>query len=249
LDYNGLLHLARLNLNEQQEIAEAFKITNVPTILAVIKGKMFFNRLVGIPTDVSLKKFVTALLSHTFGSELDKILSDADALLDKNDIAGAAQLFNRLLTVKKYSFAEVFGLAGLVQCAIKEGNLETAQDLVKTIQSRYQEYLNESRIKQAISQVELQSMEGNSKVDVQGLLDKIKQNPKDSQSLYDLGVHYQRIGRYQEAMNQMFQIIKNDREWNDQAAKQMLLKIFDSLGPEHDLSVKGRKRLSNVWFV
>jgi len=246
--FDGAIRLARLNIQQEQSIAEELKITHIPTILGIIDGKMFYNRIVGLPTDVSLKNFVNALFAYSYRKELEHILGEAEAQLEQNNVEGAAKLFNKVLTDKKFTFAQAFGLAGLAQCALKEGNLDVSQHLVKTIQSSHEDSLNIPKIKQVISQIELQCMEG-SNVDVEGLLAKITENPKDLQSLYDLGVHYQRLGRYEDAMNQMFKIIKVDKEWNDQASKHNLLKIFDSLGSEHELTLKGRRRLNNMWFV
>jgi len=108
--------------------------------------------------------------------------------------------------------------------------------------------LEHPRVKQALSQLELQSVEDTSDVDVNGLLNRIKENPKDLQSRFDLGVYYQRLGQHQKAIDEMINIIKIDKEWNNKAAKEMILKIFNSLGAEHDITLSGRRRLNNVWF-
>jgi hypothetical protein len=39
-----------------------------------------------------------------------------------------------------------------------------------------------------------------------------------------------------------------DKYWGDSKAKEMLTKIFDSLGSDHELTKKSRRRLSNIWF-
>jgi putative thioredoxin len=43
--------------------------------------------------------------------------------------------------------------------------------------------------------------------------------------------------------------VRRDREWNDQAARKQLLKLFEALGPSHPLAAAGRRRLSSLLFA
>jgi putative thioredoxin len=45
------------------------------------------------------------------------------------------------------------------------------------------------------------------------------------------------------------QLLKRDKTWNDAAAKALLLKIFETLGPQSDLAKKGRSRMTNLFFL
>lgn len=56
------------------------------------------------------------------------------------------------------------------------------------------------------------------------------------------------MGKHEEAIDHMIKLIKQDRNWNDQAARKFLLKCFESLGPDHEVTRNGRRRLSSVWF-
>lgn len=44
-------------------------------------------------------------------------------------------------------------------------------------------------------------------------------------------------------------MIKLDRNWNEGAARQQLLKFFEALGFTDPLAVDGRKRLSSILFA
>ena len=59
-----------------------------------------------------------------------------------------------------------------------------------------------------------------------------------------------RIGRgdLAAAANELLEIVSRNREWNDQAARKLLLKIFDAAGPAADLTKEGRRRLSAILF-
>jgi len=44
------------------------------------------------------------------------------------------------------------------------------------------------------------------------------------------------------------EVIRRNREWNDDAARQQLLKIFEALGPSDPITVSGRRKLSSILF-
>jgi len=65
---------------------------------------------------------------------------------------------------------------------------------------------------------------------------------------YNLGVRLFAVGKHAEAIDEMIKLIKTNREWNEQAARKFLVKIFESLGPDNELTKAGRRRFSSVWF-
>jgi len=85
--------------------------------------------------------------------------------------------------------------------------------------------------------------------DEKELLKKIEINPNDHQSRYDLAVIYFGKALHQDAVDQTLEIIKRERSWNEEAARKLMFKIFDGLGPTHEVTVKGRKRFSSVWLL
>ena len=50
------------------------------------------------------------------------------------------------------------------------------------------------------------------------------------------------------AIDQLIAITALDREWNDQAARTLLLKVFDAAGPASEVTREGRRRLSAILF-
>ena len=49
-------------------------------------------------------------------------------------------------------------------------------------------------------------------------------------------------------MDQLVEIIKRDRAWNDEAARKHLLTLFEALGPMHEQTIAGRRKLASVLF-
>jgi putative thioredoxin len=77
---------------------------------------------------------------------------------------------------------------------------------------------------------------------------KAAADPKDFQSRLDLAMAYWAANQKQEAIDELLDMIKLDRNWNEAAARQQLLKFFEALGFADPLAVAGRKRLSTILF-
>ena len=53
----------------------------------------------------------------------------------------------------------------------------------------------------------------------------------------------------EEAVNQLLELFRRDREWNEGAAKTQLFTIFEALKPNDPIGIKGRRRLSSMIFA
>jgi len=240
----GALKLGKLDVISNPTLAEDLAIQDVPTLLLVSKGNLL-QKLVGVHPPKVIDDFVTAVMFQAFYPELKKFLEEGDALFQEHKLPEAAAVYHSILTSKKFK-AEALALCGLAQCALKEGNVETAQALVKQANEGYPRFANYPYVKQVTSQVQLHK-QGHKGGDQTELLKKIEADPNDLQARQDLAIGYAQAGDYEKCFEQLFQSIKIDREWNQQAAKTLLIETITSLG-DSDLAKKGRKGLQNVWF-
>jgi putative thioredoxin len=55
-------------------------------------------------------------------------------------------------------------------------------------------------------------------------------------------------GQREEAVDQLLEIIKRNRAWNEEAARKQLVKFFEAFGNMDPLTVASRKRLSAILF-
>ncbi|KAJ1635333.1 Tetratricopeptide repeat-domain-containing protein [Pavlovales sp. CCMP2436] len=55
-------------------------------------------------------------------------------------------------------------------------------------------------------------------------------------------------GEHEEAIEVCLALIKQDRAWNEEAGKVLLMKIFDSLGNGDALTKRGRRKFANMMF-
>ena len=74
-------------------------------------------------------------------------------------------------------------------------------------------------------------------------------NCQTVQARFELAQALHAAGEVQEAVDQLLDLFRRDREWNDGAAKEQLFKIFDSLGPMDEMAKTGRRKLSSMIFA
>ncbi len=77
----------------------------------------------------------------------------------------------------------------------------------------------------------------------------LERDPADNQARFDLALALVAKGDHQGAIDALLELFRRDREWNDDAARAQLFKIFDSLGPKSEIATKGRRRLSSMIFA
>jgi len=55
-------------------------------------------------------------------------------------------------------------------------------------------------------------------------------------------------GDNEAAIDELLELFRRDRDWNDGAAKAQLFKIFDALKPNDPAVLAGRRKLSSMIF-
>ena len=73
--------------------------------------------------------------------------------------------------------------------------------------------------------------------------------PEDQQARLDLATALMAANDAEGAIDELLELFRRDREWNDGAAKSQLFKIFDALGPKDPVALTGRRRLSSMIFA
>jgi putative thioredoxin len=124
------------------------------------------------------------------------------------------------------------------------GDIEGAKQLLESLTDEKREA---EEIKAAAAALELAATpvdEG----ELAELKKKVEANPDDFEARMELAEKLNAAGQREEAMEQLLYIIEKDREWNDGAAKEKLLKFFEAWGDADPLTTEGRRRLSTILF-
>ena len=106
----------------------------------------------------------------------------------------------------------------------------------------------EQRLRDLVEEIELaeQTKDLGSIADLEA---KVAADPKDYQARFDLALAQNAKGNREAALDNLIEIVKRDRKWNDDGARKQLVQLFDAWGPTDEATVTGRRKLSSVLFA
>jgi putative thioredoxin len=196
----------------------------------------------GALPESQVKSFIERLVGPLGPSAVEELLAEADALVAAGDIGGGAELYAAVLAQDPENAP---ALAALVKLHADLGDIEGAK---RFLAMAPEAKANDPAIAGARAAVELAEQAG-SLGDLADLQRRIEADPLDHQARFDLAVGLNAQGQRQEAADHLLEIVRRDRNWNEDGARKQLLQFFEAWGPMDDTTVAGRRRLSSILFA
>jgi len=237
----GKIKLAKMNIDQYPEVASQLGIQSIPAVFTFKDGKPV-DGFMGAVGEGELRQFIDRVTAGGGGGdEIQQALDAAEAALNDGSINEAANLFAQVLQSDQQN---ITAIAGLAKCYIKSGDLERAEQMLGLVPTDKQ---MESAVTSAKAMLDL-ARKAEEAADTSELEQKVADSPDDLQARFDLALALQSKGKREAAMDQLLEIVKRDREWNEGAARQQLVEFFEAWGATDPLTVKGRQRLSTILF-
>ena len=236
------LRLARVNIDENQEIAAQMRVQSVPTVYAIIEGRPV-DGFAGAQPESAVRQFVEKILTAVPGAaDIGPMIEAGLAALETQDAEQALASFQQALAAQPESLA---ALSGLVRALVLLGDLDSARDIIDNLE---EDRRDRPEMREALAAVQLAERAGESASDIQPLRDKLAADPTDLQAHQDLALALYAGGNSEEAMLLLLASIKQDNGWQDGAAKTQLFEIFNALGHTHPDVIAARRKLSAYLF-
>lgn len=237
-----------MDSDREERICQDLQIKSLPTLLAIFQGKLLEAPLVGLPTPKAFSDFVARVASA--GSELKEqaqaaeslafFLSEGERLMEMGDINGSAKSFEKAIQVGGENAPAPF--AGMALLAMSQGDVETAEEIMKKVRS-IKGHEQFPLVKKALGSVDLARS-------LQELVAQWKDTKTEAESLDDKfkkSVFMCVSGRIDEAIDSLIGQVKSDR--SNSRAKDLLFKVFNALGATHPVVISGRKKLAQALFM
>ncbi|MBE9639025.1 thioredoxin [Salipiger mangrovisoli] len=240
----GAVKMAKVNVDEAQMIAGQLRIQSIPTVYAFYKGQPIDGFQGALPAS-ELKAFIDRVVQASGGDAsggLDEAVATAEEMLEQGAAADAAQVFAAVLEEDPKN-AKCF--AGLVSCYLALGEIEQAEAVLNGAPA---EISKAPELEAAHAKIEL-AKQASSAGPLAELSAKVEAEPTNLQARFDLAQALHANGQTEAAVDQLLDIFRRDREWNDSAAKTQLFTIFDALKPNDPVVLNGRRRLSSMIFA
>jgi putative thioredoxin len=236
----GKVKLAKMNIDEHPAIPGQMGIQSIPAVIAFSNGQPVDGFMGALP-ESQVMAFLERVTKGAVGAEEKDLLKAADEALAAGNAAEAANLYGQLL---KEDSGNIAALAGLARCYVATGNIEQAKKTLALVPEAKQSDAAVAAARAALDIAEQAKLVG----PIDELERKIAANPADHQARFDLAVALNAKGKREEAAQQLLDIIRRDRKWNDDGARKQLVQLFEAWGFADPAAVEGRKKLSSILF-
>lgn len=237
----GKVKLVKIDVDQNQMVAGQLRVQSIPTVYAFWQGQPVDGFQGALPAS-EIKKFIDKLADLGGDGGLADALAAAEEMLDQGAFEDAVETFAAILGEEPENAAAYGGLA---RSHIAAGALEEAETLLNAAPAAI---AASKEVEAAKAQLELARQAANAGPEAE-LRAEVEADPSNHQTRFDLAVALNASGKVEEAVDELLELFRRDREWNEGAARTQLFTIFDALKPQDPIVLKGRRKLSSMIFV
>ena len=237
----GKVKLVKMNIDDHPQIPGQLGIQSIPAVIAFKNGQPLDGFMGALP-ESQVAAFIERVAGPVGPSDAEQALEAAAEALAANDHAGAASLYSAVLQAEPDNLA---ALGGLVRCFVALGELKQARGLLVGLTAAQEKDAAISGARAALDLAEQAESLGQPS----DLSRRLERDPNDHQTRFDLAVALNARGDRMGAVEQLLEIVRRDRSWNDEAARKQLVQFFEAWGAKDPAAVKGRQRLSSLLFA
>lgn len=240
--------LAKINVDENRFIASQFQVQSIPTVYAIFQGKPVAD-LTSARTESQLSGALDQLLEKLpvgQGGEqppqdVAPLLAMGEEVLAEGDAERAAGIFAQIADMAPDN---VEAVGGLIRAMVAAGHIDKAEEALGQLP---EDLASDPAIERARSTLQLAKDKPDDR-EFESLKAAVEADPKDHQARLDLASAQIAAGDRDAAADNLLAIISADREWNDGAAREKLLALFEMIGLEDEWVANTRRKLSAVLF-
>jgi putative thioredoxin len=241
----GAVRMVKINVDEAQELAAQMRIQSIPAVYAFFQGRPV-DGFVGALPESQIKAFIQRLTQLGGGeagpSPVEEALEAAKQALAENDLGAASAIYGQVLA---HEPGNVPATAGLARAHLMAGDVKRARQLIDAVPK---DKAGAAEIASVRSAIELAEQASKAAGELEPLKQRLARDANDHQARFDLAMAQYAAGNREQAVDELLEIVKRSRDWNEQAARKQLLKLFEAMGPTDELTVSARRRLSSILF-
>jgi putative thioredoxin len=232
--YTGTLKLVKVNTDENQDLAGHFGIRSLPTVFFIKNGEVV-DQFMGLLPESDIKTIVDKHVDAPAESPIDQII----ALHSSGEVEEAITSINQLIIQNPSDDQPKLIISGWL---IDLGRLEDAVAMIDTISEKEK---SSPEYKALAARIEF-SKSNDDGPGTATLLEAIAKNENDLESRFQLANELVRENQLEEALVQLLEIIKRDRNFGDDAPRQTMIKIFELCGGQGEIVSRYRRALLSL---
>ncbi len=233
-EYQGKFILAKIDSDKNQKIASQFGVRGIPAVKVVINGKVV-DEFSGALPESAVREF----LNKVIPSPIDALHTQAQQAHLQNETELALKLLDQALALDPVHEKSLLTKAGILAA---NDQLDSASQLLGQLSPATQLDPSVAALKSQIA-IKQQSAVA---PDESELNDRIGKNPADIEARMHLANKLIAQQMFTEAVDQLFEIIKQNRTYHDDYARKTLITLFELLGPQDPRVRDYRRQLSRL---
>ena len=233
-EHAGEFLLAKINVDESPSVAAAFGIQGIPAVKLFRDGDIASEFTGALP-----EPMVREFLSRFLPSAADKQALEAEELEKEGKVAEAKALYQAILNSEPNHAKALLGLGRLL---MNEGDSEGALSHLEKVPVAVEERKEADRL---IARLKLQGGAGQDESELRA---KLKSEPNNIEARFVLAQVLAGSEKFEEALAELLNIVKADRNFRDDGARKAMVQIFEVLGSDDPLTEKYRSELAKVLF-
>ena len=233
-EYRGTFILAKLNIDENQEIAAQLGVRSVPDVKLISQGGLVDHFQGALP-----EKEIREWLARYFPAPEDAPASpeeQAAEALAQGDAATARAIYEQLMQQNPEHYPYQVELA---RALVMEERGDEALALLDNLPPEERDAAAARGVRASIEfrdeapgDEELAALAGRD----------------DSEAQFKRALRQVADGDYETGLESLLNLMRTDRAYGDDIARKTLLRVFDTLGAEHPLTVTYRRRLFTLLY-
>jgi putative thioredoxin len=242
INYNENLTLAKVNIEENQEIAAQLRIQSIPTVYTFYEGKVV-DGFQGLKTNSEILEYVkkSASLSGP-GVEVENLISMARDAVETRNWEDLGEIAQSILSSDPKN-EEGFGF--LIKSLIGLNKFLEVREIQEALEP---DIKNSKVVSEILLTIDVTEKAFKAKESLEGLKLKLKDDPENLDYMHEIAIALFGNGEIEASFDMFLKSIKIDKEWKDQSARKQLLEFFSSVGFDAKETITARRKLATLLF-
>lgn len=232
-EYSDHLILAKVNCEEQQQIAAQFGVRNLPTVMLVQQGQPV-DGFAGAQPESAIREILQKYLPNPE----DELIATAQAFIAEGNYQSAFALAKQAFEMNTESIDARYLF---IDCAIETGSIDTAKTLLESIKLADQD----ARYSTLLGKIELAEQASQSP-EIQALQALVEAEPDNLQAKIDLAIQLQQANKAEDALALLLKVLQKDLNFGD--AKKTMLDVVNALPDGEPLKSTYRRKLYSLLY-
>jgi putative thioredoxin len=233
-EYRGKFILAKVNTEQEQQLAAHFGIRSIPCVKLFLNGQMADEFLGALP-EAEIRSFIDKYIPN----ESDGLLAQAEQQLLQGDAEGAGELIRQAAEIDPGSTRVMLANARYLATV---GRLDEAE---QQLQALPVEERDKPEVASMLARIQFDRASADSPP-VETLEQRLRDDPADCEAMHLLAQQRIMQNDYEGALELLLNLMQRDREYGDDVARKDMLRIFELLGGQGDLVKRYRNRMFNL---